>query len=104
MILHFGLPFEVWTGAEWRTQPGCFLTGGVPGPLRLRPVGRSRVLGVRFRPDGVGWWAGTAEVEGGAALAGPLGRELERAWDLTEPGEQVASGGAGAGGVVAAAG
>jgi AraC-like DNA-binding protein len=83
LILHLGEPFEVWTGAQWSRQPACFFTGQITGPLLLRPPGQSQVLGVRFRPEGLGRCLGTAEVEAGAAADGPLGRALARAWELS---------------------
>jgi AraC-like DNA-binding protein len=90
LILHLGEPFCVWTGSEWSRQPACFFTGQITGPLLLRPPAQSQVLGVRFRPDGMGRCLGTAEVDAGAAEDGPLGRALSRAWELRGPAARVA--------------
>jgi AraC-like DNA-binding protein len=53
LILQLGDAYE--TAAEDRVtaQPAAFLMGALSGPLRLRPLGRTHTVGIRFRPGGL---------------------------------------------------
>lgn len=51
LILHLGDAFARRDErGGWRTQPRAFLAGTLTRPWNLRPGGRPRTLGVRFRP------------------------------------------------------
>ena len=63
VILNLAEPFEALDRDEWRTQPQCFLAGQITGPLLLRARGPSQIIGIRFRPGGVGQLLGVAASE-----------------------------------------
>src|SRR4051812_4707362 len=52
LILNLANPCEALHEGEWRLQPQSFLAGQLTGPLRIRPSGPTRILGVRFLPQG----------------------------------------------------
>lgn len=52
LILNLDQPFESFEHGRWRVQPRCFLVGQITGPLLIRPHGRAKIFGVRFRPHG----------------------------------------------------
>ena len=54
LILNLAQPFEALTNGTWQRQPQCFLAGQLTGPLMLRGAGQASIIGVRFRPGGVG--------------------------------------------------
>lgn len=54
LILNLAQPFEALEGGAWKPQPRCFLAGQLTGPLMLRATGPASIIGVRFRPGGVG--------------------------------------------------
>jgi AraC-like DNA-binding protein len=53
MVINFANPFQSFAKGKWQLQPPCFAIGQITGPILLRPSGRSRLLGVQFRPEGV---------------------------------------------------
>jgi AraC-like DNA-binding protein len=52
LILNLGEPFESASEAQWLQQPRFFFAGQISSPMLLRPCGRAKIIGVRFRPDG----------------------------------------------------
>jgi AraC-like DNA-binding protein len=54
LIVHLGEPFErVDDELGGTLQPRSFLVGTLTRPLRVRPSGRIRTMGIRFRPFGL---------------------------------------------------
>jgi AraC-like DNA-binding protein len=52
LILNLGKPFESASEARWIPQPAFFFAGQISSPMLLRPRGRAKMIGVRFRPEG----------------------------------------------------
>ena len=52
LILNFGAPFEAYRDGRWMLQPSWFFAGQITGPLLIRPTGPTRLIGIRFRPEG----------------------------------------------------
>jgi hypothetical protein len=53
LIVHLDEPYtEVTPDRPLRPQPDAFVVGEMTAALLVRPVGRTRTLGVRFRPGG----------------------------------------------------
>lgn len=52
LILNLGHPFESQQNGTWQKQPESFLVGQLTGPMQIRPTGRARIMGIRFRPEG----------------------------------------------------
>src|SRR6185369_10371471 len=63
IILNLAEPFEALDRDAWLGQPQCFLAGQITGPLILRARGTSRIIGIRFRPGGVGQLVGAPASE-----------------------------------------
>jgi AraC-like DNA-binding protein len=53
LILQLGDRYESADGEQVAVQPAAFLMGALSGPLRVRPLGRTRTVGLRFRPGGL---------------------------------------------------
>ena len=76
LIVNLGQPFESQDATgNWRAQPRCFVAGQIVGPLRLRPAGAVKVIGVTFRPHGLAALLGIAahEITGRIATLDDLG-------------------------------
>ncbi|MEO8372450.1 MAG: helix-turn-helix domain-containing protein [Candidatus Solibacter sp.] len=75
LILNLAQPFEALENGAWQSQPRCFLAGQLTGPLMLRGAGPARIIGVRFRPGGVGQLLGmpVQELTGQTVSAEALG-------------------------------
>jgi hypothetical protein len=52
MIFNFARPFESIARGVWSSQPECFFVGQITGPLLLRPLGITVMIGVQFWPHG----------------------------------------------------
>jgi AraC-like DNA-binding protein len=91
LILNLGQPFEFFRGGKWNGQSRCFLAGQIDGPLLLRPSGRAKMLGIRFRPHGAARVLAPPmhELAGQftpvADLSTALARDLDRALDSADP-------------------
>jgi AraC-like DNA-binding protein len=91
LILNLGRPFEVFQNGKWKPQSKCFLAGQITGPLRLRPNGPAKIIGVRFRPHGAQQVIGvpmhelTGRFPTTAELNGALARDLELAGEARDP-------------------
>jgi AraC-like DNA-binding protein len=100
LILNLAQPFESCQDGEWRLQPRCFLAGQITGPLLLRPIGKARMLGVRFRAHGAGRMLGTPMPETTSRivdlsdLVPALARDLDGIWDAPSAAAQTARAGA----------
>ena len=53
LILQLGDRYESAEGGGAEVQPAAFLVGAMSGPLRVRPLGRTHTVGIRFRPGGL---------------------------------------------------
>ena len=75
LILNLAQPFEALENGTWQPQPRCFLAGQLTGPLMLRGAGPANIIGVRFRPGGVGQLLGMPmqELTGQTISADALG-------------------------------
>ena len=75
LILNLAQPFEALENGTWQPQPRCFLAGQLTGPLMLRGAGQASIIGVRFRPGGVGQLLGmpVQELTGQTISADDLG-------------------------------
>lgn len=58
IVLQLGDPFERLTRAGPVRQPECFLYGQLRRHILIRPTGRVRTLGIRFRPGGAASFLG----------------------------------------------
>jgi AraC-like DNA-binding protein len=54
LIINLGHPFESLQNGTWRRQPEAFLVGQLTGPMHIRPAGPAKIMGIRFRPEGLG--------------------------------------------------
>jgi AraC-like DNA-binding protein len=54
LIFNLGEPLQMFENGIWRPQPRVFLAGQITGPLLIRPGGRTKVVGVRLRPEAAG--------------------------------------------------
>jgi AraC-like DNA-binding protein len=52
LILNLGEPLESASDGRWLRQPTFFFAGQISSPMLLRPCGRAKIIGVRFRPEG----------------------------------------------------
>jgi hypothetical protein len=52
LILNLGEPFASASDGHWIPQPVLFFAGQIGLPMLLRPCGRAKIIGVRFRPEG----------------------------------------------------
>ena len=52
LILNLGEPFESASHGWWLQQPTFFFAGQISSPMLLRPCGRAKMIGARFRPEG----------------------------------------------------
>ena len=53
LIFHLGAGFQRWSlTTGWDNQPRSFVVGELTTFLLVRPIGPSRIMGVRFRPRG----------------------------------------------------
>jgi AraC-like DNA-binding protein len=91
LILNLGQPFEAFENGVWKPQSICFVAGQLTGPLRLRPRGPAKIIGVRFRPHGAQQVIGvpmhelTGQFPAMAELNGALARDLELAGESRDP-------------------
>ncbi len=74
LIVHLATPFErLEEGGAGSIQPRAFLVGTLTRPLQVRPRGRVKTMGVRFRPFGLS-----------AFLAAPLHELKDRATPIVD--------------------
>jgi hypothetical protein len=55
LILNLGEPFASASDGQWIPQPAFFFAGQISSPMLLRPRGRAKIIGVRFRPEGASY-------------------------------------------------
>jgi AraC-like DNA-binding protein len=89
LIINLARSFQSWQDEQWKSQPQVFLVGQITQPLKVRPDGPARIIGVRFHPHGAGQLLGlpmnelTNSVISLDELSKPLQLRLE---ELQEPG------------------